>query len=505
MKHIRSGRTSAPLWVAVAAVALTSLVALGRPGATPPATQTAERLALAVPPAHLPGAPVTAAVPNGNAYVYSEVAERAVRSVVNISTTRNVATPDLRASPFFNDPFFRQFGVPHGRNRHSPHKHRQSSLGSGVIVQASGVILTNNHVIAKADSIKVTVHDGREFDCDVVGTDPKTDLAVLRLKGKVDKLQALPMADSDKVRLGEIVLAIGNPFGLSKTVTMGIVSAKGRANVGIVDYEDFIQTDAAINPGNSGGALVNIKGELLGINTAIFSRSGGYQGIGFAIPAAMAAEIMAALLADGRVDRGWLGVVIQDMDQDMQKAFATGGKRGVLVSDVAPRSPADEAGILRGDVVLEFDGKEVHSTARLRNLVAMRGSKATVKVEVLRKGRARTIEVRLGAIPGQAKARIAEEQDDVPQRLGLALDDLNGETRRRFGVDAAIKAGALVVGVDPGSPAAQAGIRPGDVLVEVAGKAIRSGQAFVDAVRKKDKVLVLVQRGQHTRYAMLRR
>ena len=295
---------TAAVGLALASVAL--LAAAQNSEAQAPAD--GQRFALVGPPAPTSAiaAPALASLPalSGNPYIYSEVAERAVRSVVNISTTRSVDAR-MRHGPFFQDPFFRQFfGQPGQHGQPAPRKQRQSSLGSGVIVRGDGVILTNNHVIAKADSIKATTHDGREFDCEVVGTDPKTDLAVIRLKGKVDKLQALPLADSDSVRLGEIVLAVGNPFGLAKTVTMGIVSAKGRANMGIVDYEDFIQTDAAINPGNSGGALVNIKGQLLGINTAIFSRSGGYQGIGFAIPSNMARQVMDSLLSDGKVDRG---------------------------------------------------------------------------------------------------------------------------------------------------------------------------------------------------------
>jgi len=494
--------------VLVVAAAAVVLLACARPSEAGPPDDP-ERLAMVGPPAPatLPAGPGAVALPAANPYIYSEIAERAVQSVVNISTTRSYKISRRGSGPFFHDPFFRQFDdyFKRGQRRQHPRRHRQNSLGSGVIVAANGIVLTNNHVVAKADRIQVKTHDGREFDVEVIGTDPKTDLAVLRLKGKVDKLKALPLADSDKVRLGEVVLAVGNPFGLSKTVTMGIVSAKGRADMGIVDYEDFIQTDAAINPGNSGGALVNLKGQLLGINTAIFSRSGGYQGIGFAIPANLARQVMGSLLADGKVDRGWLGVVIQNMDADLQKAFKTGGKKGVLIGDVAGKSPAAKAGIQRGDVILRFDGKVVQSTSRLRNLVAMRGSRAKVKIDLLRKGKGLTVSATLAAVPGQSRKRIARSGDDTPRRLGLAVDDLDRHHRRQFRLDSSVKSGAVIVQVDRDSPAASAGLRPGDVIVEVNGRAVAGGQAFIDAVRKKNKVLLRIRRGKTSQFAMLRR
>ncbi len=258
--------------------------------------------------AHQTGAPVETLHDFSDAI--ASVSERAVGSVVNISTTRTTKPAEFQ-SPLENDPFFRHF-FEFGPQERQPHK--EQSLGSGVIVESNGTILTNNHVVQGADEISVTLSDKRSYTAKVVGTDPKSDLAVVKLQNPPKDLRALPFGDSDALRVGEVVLAIGDPFGVGQTVTMGIVSAKGRANIGIVDYEDFIQTDAAINPGNSGGALINLHGELVGINTAILSRSGGYQGIGFAIPSSMVQSIMDSLIHEGKVVRGWLGVMIQDLD-----------------------------------------------------------------------------------------------------------------------------------------------------------------------------------------------
>ena len=252
---------------------------------------------------------------------------------------------------------------------------RENSLGSGVIVRKSGVILTNNHVIEGASKIRVTLSDGRDFDAEVVGADPKSDIAVIKMLKPPKDLAPIALGDSDSLRLGEMVVAIGNPFGLGHTVTMGIVSAKGRANVGIVDYEDFIQTDAAINPGNSGGALIDLQGRLIGINTAIASRSGGYQGIGFAVPSNMARAVMNSLLKHGRVVRGWLGVAIQPVTKDLQRAMGLKTTKGVLISDVMQDSPAARSGIKRGDVI-ELAGETLRDPVHLRNRVAAAGSGA---------------------------------------------------------------------------------------------------------------------------------
>src|SRR4051812_9791020 len=288
-----------------------------------------------------------------------DVAERVVDSVVNISTSHAVETGPASFDPFFSDPSSPGFGDPGDR--------KAMSKGSGVVVTATGRILTNAHVVKDADDIQVTLHDGEDYDAKVVGIDPKADLAVIQLKGKLPALKPLPFGDSSTLRLGEVVLAIGDPFGVGKSVTMGIVSAKGRGGMHIEEYEDFIQTDAAINPGNSGGALVNLKGELVGINTAIASKSGGYAGIGFAIPTNMARPIMDQLVKDGKVSRGYLGIVIGTVTPLVAKEQNLQAQRGALVVDVDPEGPAAKSGLASGDVVVALDGGEVKTGDVLRN------------------------------------------------------------------------------------------------------------------------------------------
>ena len=313
---------------------------------------------------------------------YSDVAERAVRSVVNVATTRRAPT---QHNPAMVPPWFSDRGV-----------ERPASLGSGVIVSRDGLVLTNNHVVEHAAGIEITLHDGRKLIAKLVGRDPQSDVAVLRIQAPPADLEPMPVADSGQVRLGEIVLAIGSPFGLAQTVTLGIISAKGRANVGIVDYEDFIQTDAAINPGNSGGALVNAVGQLVGINTAIASRSGGSQGIGFAIPSAMAMSILRSLVEKGTVERGWLGVRIQDLDAVAAQQAGLRDRPGVRIVEVEPRSPAALGGLRPGDIVTAVDGGAVHDTARLRIRVASLQPGTTARFDIWRDQRALTAQVKLG-------------------------------------------------------------------------------------------------------------
>jgi serine protease Do len=318
-----------------------------------------------------------------------DIAERVVDSVVNISTAV-VARGPADDDPFYTDPDSPAYGQ-------RPSAKRQQSKGSGVIVSASGRIVTNAHVVNGADEILVTLHDGSELQAKVVGIDPKGDLAVIQLKGKVPALKPLPFGDSNALRLGEVVLAIGDPFGVGKSVTMGIVSAKGRGNMGIEEYEDFIQTDAAINPGNSGGALVNLRGELVGINTAIASKSGGYAGIGFAIPTSMAKPIMDMLVKDGKVIRGFLGVSIHTVNQAIADQFKLGTARGALVANVQPDSPAARAGLAEGDVITAINGAEVRSSDVLRNTIAMLRPGTTIDLKVVaRDAKARTLKARLG-------------------------------------------------------------------------------------------------------------
>jgi Do/DeqQ family serine protease len=333
-----------------------------------------------------------------------DVAERVVDSVVNISTKKAVRGGPAESDPFWTDPDSPAFGS-------RPSLKRLASMGSGVIVTAGGRILTNAHVVQGADDIKVTVQDGTDYEAKIVGIDHKADLAVLQLKGTVPPLRPLAFGDSTKLRLGEVVLAIGNPFGVGKSVTMGIVSAKGRANMGIEEYEDFIQTDAAINQGNSGGALVNLRGELVGINTAIASRSGGYQGIGFAIPSNMARPIMEMLVKDGRVVRGYLGVGIETVTAELARENNLGARRGVVVTGVQSDSPADKAGLAAGDVIVSLNGGEVLTGDVLRNTIAMLRPGTTVDLEVV--GRAgpgksparKVVKARLGQLPDDNRVR----------------------------------------------------------------------------------------------------
>jgi serine protease Do len=420
----------------------------------------------------------------------ADIAEKVTPSVVNISSERMVKQPQM---PF---PFF--FGPQDGGER------KQQGSGSGVIVAADGIVLTNNHVVEEASDIKVTTSDNREFEAEVVGTDAKSDLAVLRLKGKVEGLRPLVVGDSSRMRLGDVVLAIGNPFGVGQTVTMGIVSATGRADVGIVDYEDFIQTDAAINPGNSGGALVNMRGELIGINTAILSRSGGYQGIGFAIPTKMAQPIMQSLISQGRVSRGFLGVGIQDLSPDLAAAMGAPDARGVLLSEVRADSAAAKAGLKQGDIVLKVDGTPVSSSGRLRNLIAAKGGNAKAVLEVWRNGKTQSFEVTLGELEDEPTAKKDAETKGAGT-LGLGLTSLNDALRRRLELDASDPAKVVISEVAPGSPADEAGLRPGDLLLEVNRQSVKDVAGAQKQLKTGAKVLVLVRRSGASLYKVIRR
>jgi serine protease Do len=421
-------------------------------------------------------------------------------AVVNISTSRVVKGPQSgEMPPGMDDPFFRHFfGDEFYRRFQIPKDRRENSLGSGVIVGADGYIVTNNHVVAKADEIKVLLSDKREFKGKVVGTDPKSDIAVIKIDGK--DLPMIPWGDSDKLDVGEYVLAIGNPFGLNQTVTMGIVSALGRANVGITDYEDFIQTDAAINPGNSGGALVNTRGELVGINTAIFSRSGGYMGIGFAVPSKMVNAVMSSLIKTGKVVRGWLGVSIQPVTPEIAKQFGLKEARGALVNEVIPESPAVGAGIKSGDVITSFDGKAIDSPAMLRNIVASTLVGKTVKVELLRDKKTVSAEVKITEQPKDVQRAGTEEGADEGAQntalAGLEVRNLTAEITRQLGLPAG-SAGVVVAGIGDAAAAAEAGVEEGDVIVEINRKSVRNINDYrkvTEKLGKKDDALLLVIR-----------
>jgi serine protease Do len=437
--------------------------------------------------------------------IMSEVAERCTGGVVNISSTRVVTTRDRGFSPFLNDPFFREFfgqdffGV--------PRKKREKSLGSGVIIEADGLVLTSSHVVEGADEIIVTLADKRELKAEIVGIDPRSDVAVVRLQGNPAGLQPIPLGDSTTLRLGEVVLAIGNPFGLSHTVTMGIVSAKGRADMGIVDYEDFIQTDAAINPGNSGGALINLRGELVGINTAILSRSGGYQGIGFAIPVNLARAVMTNLIRSGKVIRGWLGVTVQDLDPALAGALGLTETGGVLISAVTPGSSAAAAGLKRGQVIRKFNDEAISSAARFRQKVAAFGAGSSIELEVSDNGRNRKIKLTLEEIPAPPPgSKVDLPVDDGPLG-GITLAPVTEFTREQFYLPAQLLGGAVITAVKPSSPADQAGLRAGDVLLELNKKELADPADFLKRYRalSRQDQLLLIYRAGSTFFLVLRR
>ncbi len=383
--------------------------------------------------------------PGSRGQDFVHVAKAVMPTVVNIFSTR-VGTEGQGLHGLFDDPMLRRFfGEEFSKRFKAPKGRGERGLGSGVIVDPSGIIITNHHVVRQADAIRVLLADKTQYEATLIGSDPKTDLAVLKVDA--EGLVTIPWADSDQLEVGEYVLAFGNPFGLNQTVTMGIVSAVGRARMGIAEYEDFIQTDAAINPGNSGGALVNARGELVGINTAIFSRSGGSMGIGFAVPSNMARAILDQLVTTGQVVRGWLGVSIQDLTPDLADQFGVPAAKGVLVGDVLEDSPAEQGGLERGDVIITFDGTPVEDATQLKNVVAVTEVGKEVMVELIRDKRLRTTRVRIGQQPKTvAEARLTEPEApaapagvlpgrDVPERNGKVAETLPGrsETRRTGG------------------------------------------------------------------------
>nr|WP_245995148.1 DegQ family serine endoprotease [Inmirania thermothiophila] len=413
--------------------------------------------------------------------------ERVTPAVVNIATRGRIRVQD---NPLLQDPFFRRFfGLPD-----VPVERPTQSLGSGVIVDAgAGYVLTNHHVIAKADEITVTLRDGRSFEARLVGSDPETDIAVLQIPA--ENLVALPLADSDRLRVGDFVVAIGNPFGLGQTVTSGIVSALGRSGLGIEGYEDFIQTDASINPGNSGGALVDLRGELVGINTAILAPGGGNVGIGFAIPSNMAREVMEQLVRYGEVRRGRLGVVVQDLTPELARAFGLARGEGAVIAQVVPGSPAEKAGLQPGDVVVEINGRRVRNSADLRNAIGLLRVGERVRLEIVRDGRRRTVEAEI------AEPEIARVDGGRihPRLEGTVLSEIEpGSEAARQGLE-----GVVIAEVEPGSPAARAGLRPGDVIVSANRRRVTSLEALRQAVDPRRPLLMNLRRGEGGLFVLL--
>ena len=430
-------------------------------------------------------------VPNN----FSQLAKDAKPSVVNIRTVTTVKGGGRVFKHFFGGPFndkknpFEEFWGP---NNQPQQDFKQRSLGSGFIIDKEGYIVTNNHVVENADQIKVKLADEREFDAEIVGRDPNTDLALIKISTKTD-LIPIRMGDSDDLLVGNWVVAIGSPFGLEQTVTAGIVSAKGRI-IGMGPYEDFIQTDASINPGNSGGPLVNLEGAVVGINTAIVASG---QGIGFAIPVNMAKNIIAQLKSSGEVTRGWLGVGIQDLSAQLKTYYGVEDNGGVLITQVFEGDPAEKGGILANDIIIEIDGKSVTSARELSGIIANTkvGNKTTIKL--LRDGKKKTVQVELAK--RDEKDLLAKRPDnDTKDDLGLQLMDLSEENASRFGLEAD-EIGVLVVGIKPGGKAESAGIRRGDLIKEVNHMRVASVRDYTSVVKKideGDEVQCLIRRAR---------
>ena len=419
-------------------------------------------------------------------------AKAAMPAVVKISVSKVVKMPTGMQMPegMENDPMFRQF---FGRGFQQQRPHREGGLGSGVIVSPDGYILTNNHVVDDATDVTVALSDRREFKGRVVGKDSKIDLAVVKIDAT--NLPAITVGDASKMEVGDAVLAIGNPYGVGQTVTMGIISAKGRSGLGIEDYEDFIQTDAAINPGNSGGALVNDRGELIGINTAILGASGGNQGIGFAVPVSLARQVMDQIVEHGRVIRSYIGVSIQPVTAGIAKAMNLNGQSGALVSQVTPDSPAQRAGLQAGDVITEINGKPVEESNQLALTVSMMNPGTDARLKVIRDSQARTINVRVEEMPGERGQRASAEPMEKNNSLqGVEVEPLDARTARQLGLSATTK-GVVVTGVDPASNAAAAGLHEGDVIQEVNRHPVTNSQDFAEALQhSKGESLLLVNR-----------
>jgi serine protease Do len=430
---------------------------------------------------------------------FAPVVKKVLPAVVNIASTKISKGPaEGEMGP---EDLFRQFfGNSGHQRREAPEQQRQEGLGSGVIMTADGYILTNNHVVDGATTVRVTLGDKREFKAKVIGSDPNSDVAVLKIDAT--NLPTVTLADSSQVQVGDYALAIGDPFGVGQTVTMGIISATGRSHLGIEDYEDFIQTDAPINPGNSGGALVNDRGQLIGINTAILSHgSSGNQGIGFAIPVNMVRNVMDQLVRNGKVTRAYLGIVPQDVTPSIAKAFGVTEMRGALVGGVTDNSPAQKAGLQKGDIILELNGKQVTDSNGLRMAISMSPPDSNVNLKVSRDGALRNVEVRLTELPTERAQAKAVESDKNTALSGVSVENLDRESAHELGLPASVQ-GVVVTKVSPSSEAASAGLRSGDVIQEVNRKPVKNTSDFERALGGgvKDETLLLVNRKGNTMY-----
>ncbi|HEU6449158.1 MAG TPA: DegQ family serine endoprotease [Verrucomicrobiae bacterium] len=431
---------------------------------------------------------------------FAPIVKKAAPSVVNIYSTTIVHVHPMQ-SPFMMDPFFRQFFGDQFQGQNRDMTRKEQSLGSGVIVSPDGYILTANHVVRDADEVKVALGDDnqKKYDARVVGTDPRTDVAVLKIEAK--NLPAITFGDSSQVEIGDVVLAIGNPFGVGQTVTEGIISALGRHGYGINGprgYEDFIQTDAAINPGNSGGALVDAEGRLIGINTWIATSSGGSEGVGFAVPANLARRVMESLIANGKVTRGYLGVSIKDLTPGLAKAFGYDKEGGALVGDVFPDTPAAKAGIEDGDIIIEFNGKKISDANSLTLMVSECAPGSEASVKVFRKGVSKTLNVKLEELPNEngKNGNSENNANSTTDALdGVTVQDVDTQARQELNIPNNIK-GALVVSVDDNSNAADAGLQKGDVIMEIDQKAVKDSDDAVKLAQdvKGDQILLKIWR-----------
>ena len=425
----------------------------------------------------------------------ARVAERVTPAVVNISTSRTVKTP---TNPLFNDPFFRRF---FGENPEGVQKRKTMSLGSGFIAKSDGYIITNNHVVEGAEDIVVTLSGNeKQYKGKVIGVDSRTDVAVIKINET--NLPTLLWGDSDKLKPGEMILAIGNPYGLRHTVTMGIISALGRVGMGISDYEDFIQTDAAINPGNSGGPLVNVKGEVIGVTNAIFSTSGGYQGIGFAIPANMVKNVMDGIISQGKVVRGWLGVQIQPLTADLARQFNLKDEVGVLLVDVAEGGPAAKGGLKRGDVVVEYDGKKITDPFHFKNMVAETRPGKQVAIKIIRDGSPLTATVTIGELPSDQKAVARVETENALK--GVSVQELTEEYRQKMNIPEREK-GVVVNNISEDSPALGV-LNKGDIILEINRKTVADTKEYnvvTSGIESSQDVLALIVRNGVRQYVTI--
>ena len=452
---------------------------------------------------------------------FASVARKVSPSVVFLQVESKAAdssvtqfSPPFSEFPFGDDLFKRFFGdqfpgFPRFDNPRGKPRGEQRALGQGsgfVFAVKDGLlsdktyILTNNHVVDKADKISVKFKDGREYSAKVTGRDPLSDIAVIEIEA--DDIPALSLGNSSKLEVGEWVVAIGNPFGLSYTLTVGVVSAKGRTSIGINDYEDFIQTDAAINPGNSGGPLVNLEGEAVGINTAIFSRSGGYMGIGFAIPIDLAKTIADQLIEKGKVTRGHLGIMIQPLTADLAESFDVEPGKGILVAQISENSPAKKAGLHQGDIIVAYRGKPVTDVGSFRNQVSLTPPGATERLTIMRDGKLKEIMVTIGNISEEKQS--AQAPVEVTEEIGLTVQTLTPQLAQQF--DAKPGEGVVVTQVQPGSIAAKAGVETGGIILQVNRKPIRSAEAFqreVNTSRKNKRLLLLVRKNGNQRFISL--